>query len=58
MDADTSSDMPGRDARTHHPQPTDRRSWSAEWAAFRDDVKDMWRDLRRSLTWWRNTEED
>jgi hypothetical protein len=30
-----------------------RRSWSAEWAAFRDDVKDMARDLR----WWK-TEED
>jgi hypothetical protein len=57
MDADTSTDMPGRDARTPRPQPTDRRSWSAEWAAFRDDVKDMWRDLRQSLAWWRKEED-
>jgi hypothetical protein len=53
MDADTSSDMPGRDARTPRPEPAMRRDWSAEWAAFRDDVKDMARDLRQSLTWWR-----
>ena len=32
---------------------TERRDWSAEWGAFRDDVKDMARDLRQSLTWWR-----
>ena len=30
--------------------------WSAEWAAFRADVKDMARDLRRSLTWRRKEE--
>jgi len=40
------------------PTPTERRSWSAEWAAFRDDVKDMWRDLRRSLSWWRKEVRD
>jgi hypothetical protein len=71
MDADTSTDMPGRlprtmleptsidfdDDCTPRPQPTERRSWSAEWAAFRDDVKDMWRDLRRSLAWWRKEED-
>jgi hypothetical protein len=43
------------------PPPVDtaeRRSWSAEWAAFRDEAKDMWQYLRQSLTWWRTTEED
>jgi hypothetical protein len=55
--------MPGRYALAPSPEGTytqpgavdtvERRSWSAEWAAFRADVKDMWRDLRQSLTWWR-----
>jgi hypothetical protein len=59
--------MPGRPALAPAPegtytQPgavdsTERRSWSAEWAAFWADAKDMWRDLRQSLAWWRKEED-
>jgi hypothetical protein len=65
MRADSSDDLPGRlprtmleptsidfdDDCTPRPQPVERHSWSAEWAAFRAEVKglarDMWREFKR-----------
>jgi hypothetical protein len=58
---DEEADRIKRYWQARHGKPVEvkreRRSWSAEWAAFREDVKDMWRDLRQSLTWWRKEED-
>jgi hypothetical protein len=45
MRADTSDETPAPDLV----QANGRRSWSAEWAGFRDDVKDMARDMWREF---------
>jgi hypothetical protein len=53
MRADTSDDMPAPDLV----QANGRRSWSAEWAGFRDDVKDMARDMWREFKRMWNVDE-